>query len=139
MPQLVPGDVESEAANRGGMAVHFAFAHPRLRRQSRQQRDRRLAHGSVLVEQVVERASLEARRGYVELFVEAGQRERLDSGDAESAVRIDTLVVREVSDDFLQRPLARRVSQTGDSRLGQRLEQLQSRPLLRGQSLDRIV
>src|SRR5262249_10814550 len=131
VPQLMPRDVECEAANRRCIAIYFAFALPSLSRQSRQQSDRRLAHGAVLVEQVSERASLEVGRRNVELLVEARQRERFSSGDAESAVGIDALVVREVSHDLLQRPFARRVSQTGDSLLGERLEKLQRRSRLR--------
>ena len=73
------------------------------------------------------------------ILVETRERERLAAGDAESPVGVDPLVVGEVTDDLLQRPLARSVAKAGDLTLRQRLEQLQRRPLLRRQRLDRVV
>src|SRR5215471_18611272 len=83
MPQLVPRDVESKTADRRDMAVHLAFALPGFPRQSGQERDRRLAHGAVLLEQVRERARLEVGRGDIEFLVEARQRKRLAASHAQ--------------------------------------------------------
>ena len=59
--------------------------------------------------------------------------------DAHRAIREDALIVDQMSDDFLERPFARRVTQTGNLRVGEIVEQTFEFALLRLQRRNCIV
>ena len=91
------------------------------------------------VAEIAQRQLLEVRAGDVFVLVEALQRVRVAARDAEDAVGEDALVVDEMAEDFLERPLAGRVAEAGDGALVQPVEQLLDVPLLRGQRGDGVV
>src|ERR1041385_2567629 len=137
--QLVPGDVPGQAARGRGVAGDGAAPQPGLVRQRAEQGDGGAAGEGVVVEEVVQRQLLEVRAGDVVVLVEAGQRARVAAGDAQRAVGEDALVVDEMAEDFLERPLAGRVAEAGDGALVEAGEQLLHLALLRDQRGDRIV
>ena len=59
--------------------------------------------------------------------------------DAKGAVRVDALVVRDVPEDFLQRPLPRRIGEAADTLLVQRLEEQDGLAPLGDEGPDRVV
>src|ERR1051325_327289 len=129
--QLVPGDVPGQAAHRCGVAGDGAAPQPRLVRERAEEREGRAPRERVVVDEIAQRQLLEARGGDAGVLVEAGQRARVAARDAQRAVGEDPLVVDEMAEDLLERPLARRVAEAGDGALVEAAEQLLDLPLLR--------
>src|SRR6266542_6969308 len=127
--ELVAGNVERQAPHRGVVVVDIAPSQPSFPRQAAEESDRRPADCAVLAKEIYESATLETGGQDVTLFVEARERPAVGSGNAKGAVGKDALVVCQVSDDFLERPLPGRVGQPPDSMFIQR-RQKRERALL---------
>ena len=114
MAQLVPRDVEGEAAHGGGVVAHDAAPQPGLGGEAGEEGEGGVAHRAVVGEQAGQGTRLEAGGGDVGLLVEGGERSGVAPRDAQRAIGEDALVVGEVAEDLLQRPLARRVGEPLD-------------------------
>src|SRR6266508_446336 len=106
MMKLVSHDMKGEAAHRCGVTVHHAAATPFVRRERVEQRDRGRADGAVFAEQVRHRATFEVRGGHVFILFEPWQLSGVLPRQTERAVREDPLVVDEMPEDLLERPLS---------------------------------
>ena len=104
--QLVTGDVKGKTARRRPVAIHGPATRPGFRTQAKKQGERSLSHGNIVGEQFSHRQRLEPRTSDVLLLIETGELAAVATGQAQRAVGEDAFIVREVTQNLLDAPLA---------------------------------
>src|SRR6185295_10999374 len=103
---LVSRHYERNPSHRGLVVIGTASAIPRLRFQTRKQRNSRAANVFILVGQIAQASFIERAVWNVIVLLEARKRSRISTRKPQRAIREDPFAVDHVADYFLDAPLA---------------------------------
>ena len=111
--------MKREPADRATIAVDPAAARPGRVRRALKKSQSRGPSRCILAEQIVQQVALELGMRGVAILVETRKLAFLASRHAEHAIREDALIVDDVTEDPLQRPLSRAI---GEATVDYRIE-----------------